>query len=313
MSKTKIDIGFAGTPEIALEHLKKVLESKKINTKFILTQPNKKTGRGLAEKSSIFEEHKLKTVVLQPENLNGDDLKRKIESHPVDILLVVAYGKLLPKWLLDHPSVCCLNVHFSLLPLWRGAAPIQRSIEHGDKETGISFMKLTEGLDEGPVYKSIKVNSDGMDFYSVEQELLKTSLDAIEDILIKIAQNKLAPVIQNDKQASYASKIEKSEAAIAWGSTAETIKNKFNAFKKWPGTSFVVSGQEVQVLSLEIDEKKQGKPGEIEGFDKDSLRVFCRNGVIKITSVKFPGKKVINSVDFFNSKRDIISIGDFLI
>ena len=149
-----------GTPLELLIKDKPILENinkHEISTEFVLTQPDKLSGRGLTASKSLFI-NSAKLPVLQPDDLNSKDLVDKIKDFGVDILVVVAYGKLLPTWLLNTPKFGCLNVHFSKLPKYRGAAPIQRAIENGEKETGISFMKLTEGLDEGPIYKNIVVN-----------------------------------------------------------------------------------------------------------------------------------------------------------
>ena len=152
MSKTKIKIGFAGTPKVAFDVFREILLSKEISTEFVLTQPDKLSGRGLTTSKSLFENSDNLTV-LQPDDLNEQNFIKKIKDFNIDLLVVVAYGKILPAWLLTAPRFGCLNIHFSNLPKYRGAAPIQRAIENGEKETGISFMRLTEGLDEGPVYK----------------------------------------------------------------------------------------------------------------------------------------------------------------
>ena len=312
MVKTKIRIGFAGTPKIAFDHLSKLLLSDKFSVEFILTQPNKAAGRGMSENISLFSELAKTIPVLQFSDLRSQEAQKEVASYKVDLLVVVAYGKLIPQWLLDHPTYGCLNVHFSLLPKYRGAAPMQRAIQNGEKLSGISFMKLEEGLDEGPIYKKIEANIEGKDFYEVENLLLQESLNEISNTVNDVCAGALAEN-QKHSNATYAEKIEKLEGKINWNNSCESIKNKFLAFVSWPQTFFMVGKQEVKAMDLFIHSKEIGKAGEVQSFDRDSLKVFCADGVISIKSVKFPGKKVIGSLDFFNSKRDIISKGDLLI
>ena len=137
----------------------------------MLTQPDKLSGRGLTTSRSVFD-NLSDLPVLQPDDLNEQDLIYQFKDFDIDLLVVVAYGKILPAWLLSAPRYGCLNIHFSNLPKYRGAAPIQRAIENGEKETGISFMKLTEGLDEGPVYRNIVQNIENKDYFEVESLLL---------------------------------------------------------------------------------------------------------------------------------------------
>ena len=312
MVKTKIRIGFAGTPKIAFDHLSKLLLSDKFSVEFILTQPNKAAGRGMSENISLFSELAKTIPVLQFSDLSSQEAQKDVASYKVDLLVVVAYGKLIPQWLLDHPTYGCLNVHFSLLPKYRGAAPMQRAIQNGEKLSGISYMKLEEGLDEGPVYKKIEANIEGKDFYEVENLLLQESLNEISNAVNDVCAGAVAKN-QKHSNATYAEKIEKLEGKINWNDSCESIKNKFLAFVSWPQTFFMVGKQEVKAMDLFIHSKEIGKAGEVQSFDRDSLKVFCADGIISIKSVKFPGKKVIGSLDFFNSKRDIISKGDLLI
>ena len=178
MAKTKIKIGFAGTPKIAFDIFSEIFSSKDIAIEFVLTQPDKLSGRGLVTSKSLFNNIESLTV-MQPESLNEEELIKKIEAFNIDLLVVVAYGKILPSWLLNIPKFGCLNIHFSNLPKYRGAAPIQRAIESGEKETGITFMRLTEGLDEGPIYKNHVINIENKDYFEVESMLLKKSLRSV--------------------------------------------------------------------------------------------------------------------------------------
>ena len=311
MAKTKIKIGFAGTPKIAFDIFSEILSTKDIATEFVLTQPDKSSGRGLVVTKSLFRNIDDLTV-MQPESLNEEGLIEQIEAFNIDLLVVVAYGKILPSWLLNTPKFGCLNIHFSNLPKYRGAAPIQRAIESGEKETGISFMKLTEGLDEGPVYKNFVINIENKDYFEVESMLLEKSLRSVCNVIRAVTKN-LQPEEQDHSLATLADKITKSEGQIDWTNKGKEIMNKFLAFKKWPKTFFKCEGMDVEAVNLHIHSNDIGKPGEIFEFNEESLKIYCGDGVMAVTSVKFPGKKVIKSKDFFNSKRDIILQGDILI
>ena len=311
MAKTKIKIGFAGTPKIAFDIFSEIFSSKDIAIEFVLTQPDKLSGRGLVTSKSLFTNIESLTV-MQPESLNEEELIKKIEAFNIDLLVVVAYGKILPSWLLNIPKFGCLNIHFSNLPKYRGAAPIQRAIESGEKETGITFMRLTEGLDEGPIYKNHVINIENKDYFEVESMLLEKSLRSVCDVIRDVTKN-LQPKEQDHSLATLANKITKSEGQIDWTNKGKAIMNKFLAFKKWPKVFFKFEGIDVGAVNLHIHSNDIGRPGEIFGFNEESLKVYCGDGVIAVTSVKFPGKKVIGSKDFFNSKRDIILQGDLLI
>ena len=312
MVKTKIRIGFAGTPKIAFDHFSKLLSSDKLSVQFVLTQPNKTAGRGLSKTESLFSELDDTVPVFQFDDLSSNETKTKLASYKIDLLVVVAYGKIIPEWLLEHPKHGCLNVHFSLLPKYRGAAPMQRAIQAGETVSGISFMKLQRGLDEGPVYKQVEAEIKNKNFFEVESLLLNKSISTICSVIEQISEGAQA-LTQNHSEATYANKIKRDEGKISWEESYQTIANKFLAFRKWPQSFFLLNGEEVKVTELNVQSNEKGTPGEIQSFNKKSLNVFCGNGVISISEVKFPGKKVIGSLDFFNSKRDIISKGDLLV
>ena len=309
----KIKIGFAGTPEIAFAHFNHLLSSPDIDISFVLTQPNKKSGRGLEESKTLFNDIDKDIPVLQPENLNDQDTISAINKMKIDLLVVVAYGKILPDWVLEYPKFGCLNIHFSLLPKWRGAAPIQKAIANGDKLSGISFMKIVNELDAGPIYERFNVDIEDNDFFQAEEKLLETSLMHISSVINEIVANNKQPEEQNSKEVTYAEKIDRDDGLVNWSWGVKEIKNKFLAYRKWPVLSFMFKNEEVQIHDLEIASDQAGDPGVITEFTKDSLSVSCGDGVVKIKAVKFPGKKVISSIDFFNAKRDIISSGDILV
>jgi methionyl-tRNA formyltransferase len=308
----KINIAFAGTPEIAFNIFEE-LSKKDFQINFILTQTDKKAGRGAQLKSSKFLEKKETYSVLQPENLNDNDFKKIILNQSIDLLVVVAYGKILPSWLLEHPKYGCLNVHFSILPKWRGAAPMQRAISNGDKSFGVSFMKIEEKLDTGGIYKTISTKNNSQDIYRLEKKLVEITNMNLSNTIIEICSEKIIPETQEEEKATYADKVSKEEGLINWNIDSSQIFRNFLAFKRWPGSYFKFNDELVRVINMENIKTITGNPGEISSFNKDGMTVCCQKGAVNLKSVQFPGKKVISSNDFFNSKRDIISFEENLI
>ena len=310
--KNKLKIGFAGTPELAYRHFLKISESSDIDVKFVLTQPDKKTGRGQTTSNSLFNSCAQKVEILQPDNLNDQVIKKNIFAKEIDLLVVVAYGKIIPDWMLSYPKYGCLNVHFSLLPKYRGAAPMQRAICNGESKTGISFMSMVSELDAGPVYESYVHEIGNLDILQLEDALLALSLEKINTVIEKIVFGGLEAKEQNHTEASIAEKIHKDEGLVDWSHSSAEVINKFRGLKKWPRSFFKLGNESITIHEMYCSSDKTKNPGEIKSFTKDGLEVFCGDGVIKIVSVQFPGKKLINAVDFFNSKRAIILPGESL-
>mgnify|MGYP001166509701 FL=1 len=309
MTKKQINIGFAGTPELAFKHFQTIINDSDFNVKFVLTQPVSKSGRGLKNYEYSLQKSDINVPIISPHSLSDVGLEDKICSYEIDILVVVAYGKILPSWILDFAKFGCLNVHFSLLPLYRGASPIQRSIENGERESGITFMKLEEKMDAGPIYLQKKIIIKDLDFFEVEEKLIKLSLENLNGVIKNIVWDSLQAYEQNDSLASYAEKISKNEGEINWRGDLTSIQNRFNAFKKWPQNFFMLNGKKIKVLDIETDPLNIGNSGFVSHVTQDSIGVYCNNGCILIKELQFPGKKIINARDFFNSKRDIISVG----
>ena len=279
----------------------------------MLTQPDKKTGRGQKPSNSLFNSGAQEVEILQPDNLNDGTFKESLLAKEIDLLVVVAYGKLIPDWMLSYPKYGCLNVHFSLLPKYRGAAPMQRAICNGDSITGISFMSLVNELDAGPVYESCVHEIGSSDIFQLEDALLALSLEKINTVIEKIVFGGLKAKEQNHTEASMAEKIQKDEGLVDWSLSSKEIIDKFRGLKKWPRSFFKLGNELVTIHDMWCSSNDTKNAGEIKSFTKDGLEVFCGDGVIKIASVQFPGKKLISAGDFFNSKRAIISPGENLI
>ncbi len=288
-------IVFMGTPEFSVKSLE-VLSKSNYKLECVYTQPAKKSSRGQREKPSpvAVAAKKLKLNVRSPIKLDMDEYKYLKSIKPY-IVIVVAYGQLIPKNFLEIPDMGFLNIHASLLPKWRGAAPIQRSIMNHDLETGISFMKIVEGLDEGPYLKQIKIKIDNQTTSKVLGEnLSKIGSENILDCLKLIEDGKAKFIDQNSQNASYAKKISKKEAKINWEDTAKNVLSKINALNPAPGAWFEYNGSRYKVWSAAISEKS-GKVGEIlDG----KLTVACKEKSINILEIQKEGKNKMMIEDF---------------
>lgn len=311
--KNVIKLGFAGTPMVAFNHFSHIIQSNNFSIDFVLTQAEKKAGRG--QKKS-FESHfqSVKNLNLfKPQDLNDINFRKNIEGFGIDLLVVVAYGKIIPDWLLAHPKYGCMNVHFSNLPKWRGAAPIQRSIISGENETGVSFIKLVSEMDAGPVYRKISHKYKNLTKAKLENELTDLSLKNIDEVIKDIVFNDLKPVAQNKSEVTFAPKIRKNEGLIDWHLSGEKIYRMFLAFSDWPQLYFEFKGQVVKVTDVELTSTKNGPAGTVSEFNNKEFSVNCKDCSLKIIKLQLPGKNEIDARDFFNAKRDIISVGDILV
>ena len=304
MTKNNVRLAFAGTPELARIVLESILQAKQHTVELVLTQPDRPSGRGRKLKQSEVKqlalEHHL--PVVQPEKSHELDPDILDEC---DLMLVVAYGLMIPTTILNKPKYGCINIHTSLLPRWRGAAPIQRAIEAGDSVTGISFMKMDAGLDTGPILEQIKCEIHEDDTGGkLHDRLAELSAVSINSILTKISRNEIHELPQDDSKATYAHKISKSEAKLDWTKTAVEIERKTRAFNPYPISHTQLNGIEMRIWEAKVSTIKENyKPGTIIK-DKKFINVATEEGILSISKLQLPGKKIITAKDFINSHPD---------
>ena len=299
-----MNIIFAGSPAPSAKILKK-LHLDGVSIKLVISQPDKRSKRGSSEDPSevsiVAQELNLKTA--KPLDLNDPNFKSLIQSIDVDFLVVSAYGKIIPKWLLEHPGKLPINIHFSLLPKYRGASPIQSVLINGELETGISFMKMNEKMDEGDIIKTLPIEIQKNDNKNeLENKLSDLAANNINSVLRDVLSDKFKLETQDEASATYCSKVKKIDGKINFNESSEVIIRKFNAYKGWPGSYFLHNEIMVKVHEMHIDNGNyDAEPGSILNFDKLGILIKTYNSAIVITHLQFPNKKSISTSDAINS------------
>ena len=306
MNHSKIKLAFAGTPELARIVLESLIHSNQYDIGIIFTKPDQRSGRGRNIKQNEVKICALKNniKIFQPEN------SRELESYSLanyDLLLVVAYGLLLTPKLLVQPKLGCINIHASLLPRWRGAAPIQRAIEAGDKKTGISIMQMEKEMDAGPILNQIscKIN-DKETSGSLYDRLAKISADNINSIVNKIINGKLSAKKQDNSKTTYANKITKEEAEIDWNKNAKDLERKIRAYNPAPVAYTKIKNIALRIWEAKVKTTKENfTPGTIIN-SKTTLDIMAGKDTLSITKLQLPGKKIISAKDFLNGYSNFI-------
>ncbi|ELB2073231.1 methionyl-tRNA formyltransferase [Vibrio parahaemolyticus] len=309
-------IVFAGTPDFAARHLAALLSSEH-EVIAVYTNPDRPAGRGkkLAAPpvKQLALEHNI--PVYQPESFKSDEAKQELADLNADLMVVVAYGMLLPQAVLDTPKLGCINVHGSILPRWRGAAPIQRSIWAGDAETGVTIMQMDIGLDTGDMLKIATLPIEATDTSaSMYEKLAELGPEALIDCLADIAADKAVPVKQDDELANYAKKLSKEEARINWNDDAAHIERCVRAFNPWPMSHFEAAENSIKVWQSRVTEQTSDKPaGTIVQADKTGIYVATGNGVLVLEQLQVPGKKAMSVQDILNSRAAWFEVGTLLV
>ena len=299
-------IVFAGTPEFAVPSL--VAAAQRNEGVAVYTQPDRPAGRGRAMTPSPVKLEALKRglPVLQPETLKTELSHDALRALKPDVMIVVAYGLLLPQSILDIPKYGCWNVHASLLPRWRGAAPIQRAIEAGDAQTGACLMQMEKGLDTGPVLLKQTLDIGPQETAGeLHDRLAKLGAQTLADGLGLLRANmKPVPQPQPEAGATYARKLEKSEARLDWTQPAEVLARKVRAFDPWPIAEGEVAGDVVRIHRA-IAIKGRAAPGTVIAAGRDGLDIACGEGALRIRVLQRAGGKQITAADYLNARRDL--------
>jgi methionyl-tRNA formyltransferase len=304
---SSLRIVFAGTPHFALPALRALLGTRH-RVVGVLTQPDRPAGRGLELRASpvklLAMEHGL--PIAQPASLKALADRAQLVSWSPDMLVVVAYGLLIPGDVLSLPRYGCLNIHGSLLPRWRGAAPIQRALLAGDSETGVTIMQLDAGLDTGPVLlerrRPVGMRETAGDLHDALAELGAAALlEAIEGLVA----GTIVPTAQPRDGATYAPKVDKSEALIDWSAPAAQIDRQIRAFNPWPVAETRFAGDSLRLLRAGVVETSAGEsaPGTVLGLADDGLLVACGTGVLAVCELQRPGRRPTSARDFANAVR----------
>lgn len=314
-------IVFAGTPEFAAQHLQALLDDGGHEIVAVYTQPDRPAGRGKkltpSSVKALAENQGLS--VHQPLSLKDPKQQQILSQLQADIMVVVAYGLLLPSAILDTPKYGCINVHASLLPRWRGAAPIQRAIEAGDHESGITIMQMDIGLDTGDMLHTTHCTIDDHDTSgSLHDKLATIGPPALLATLQKIAQGKAIAEKQEDALSNYAPKISKSEALLDWNLPAATLCRKVRAFNPFPVTYTTLDNERIRIWKAELGAGCTGStpgtnvPGAIIEASNHGIRVNTNEGGLLITELQLPGKKRLPVAELLKSRAELFTPGTVL-
>jgi methionyl-tRNA formyltransferase len=304
---------FAGTPEFAARHLQALLDSEH-SVVAVYTQPDRPAGRGQKLTPSAVKQLALKhdLPVLQPENLRSAEAQQELADFNADLMVVVAYGLILPQVVLDTPRLGCINSHASLLPRWRGAAPIQRAIEAGDAESGITVMQMEAGLDTGPMLLKVSTPILASDTGgSLHDRLATLGPDAVLNAIQGLLDGSLTPEKQLDGLATYAHKLNKQAALIDWQRPAAALDCQIRAMHPWPICHTSLAGENLKIHAAEPAEG-QGQPGEILSAEREGLLVACGEQALRLTHLQLPNARALAFSDVLNSKKDLFQPGQVL-
>ncbi len=295
---------FAGTPDFSVAPLQALINAGH-EVIAVYTQPDRPAGRGRTLKPGPVKQVALDNniAVYQPLNFKLEEDLQQLEALQADVMVVVAYGLILPQRVLDAPKHGCLNIHASLLPRWRGAAPIQRAIQAGDSRTGVTIMQMEAGLDTGPMLhiESIDIAADETGG-QLHDRLAPLGAEALLTTLEKLQAGELQPEKQNDELACYAHKLDKKEAEIDWQQETLTIERMIRAFNPWPVAFSNVDGKPYRIWQAQVVEGSPSQaPGTVEQASAEGIDIATGNGLLRITMLQPPGKRVMAVKDFLNA------------
>ncbi len=315
---------FAGTPEFAAISLQALIDTRGDTGHEVIavyTQPDRPAGRGRKLQASpvkiLAQAHQI--PVYQPENFKDPADIETLQKLEADLMIVAAYGLLLPPAVLETPRLGCINVHASLLPRWRGAAPIQRAILAGDRETGVTIMQMNEGLDTGDMLLKLSCPIESADTGgSLHDRLAKLGADALLQALEKLERGELQPQPQDDRLSTYAAKLNKQEAMLDWQNDAQTLARQVRAFNPWPvAQTRIKSRINDQVLRIWAaapldDEPANAEPGTVLASSKAGIDIATGHGLLRLKQLQPAGKKAMDVPAFLNGYADLLPVGAHL-
>jgi len=309
-----LKIIFAGTPDFAASHLAALLDQGKHDIVAVYTQPDRPSGRGKKLKpgpvKQLAEQHGL--PVMQPVSLKSAEAQEQLQAFDADLMVVVAYGLILPQVVLDTLRLGCINVHASLLPRWRGAAPIHRALEAGDDNSGVTIMQMEAGLDTGPMLLKAEcaIGSDDTGG-SLHDKLAGIGCESLLEALDGLASNSLVAEVQNDALSCYALKISKEEARLDWSLSAAELDLKIRAFNPFPVAFTTLGDERLRVWAAELaaSHTHQASPGTLLKCDSQGIWVACGQGALVLTEIQLPGKKRLPVQAVLNSQAQLFAVG----
>ncbi len=310
MTERRLRLIFAGTPEFAVPSLDSVLGSGH-ELLAVYTQPDRPAGRGRRLAASPVKQRALAAgiEVRQPESLRDADVRSALAALRPDLMIVIAYGLILPRKVLTIPAHGCWNVHASLLPRWRGAAPIQRAILAGDRETGVCLMQMEAGLDTGPVLLRATTSiADDDTGAGLHDRLARLGADLLADGLTRLRHGRLPePQKQPDIGVTYAHKLDKDEARLDWSASATDLERKVRAFDPWPGAEAELAGEIVRIWRADIRPPHMGsRPGQVLAAGRHGIDIACAEGVLRVLELQRPGGRRIAVGDYLNGRPALV-------
>lgn len=305
MNCQKLRVIYAGTPDFAVPALA-ALHASDHEVIAVYTQPDRPAGRGRKLATSAVKQFATEAglPVYQPLSLKDPVAQQELASLDADIMVVAAYGLILPVSVLETPTLGCINIHGSLLPRWRGAAPIQRAIETGDAETGITIMQMAKGLDTGDMLlkKAVPIGPDTI-AATLHDELARLGAEGVLEVLPELCDGSLCGEVQDASQANYAAKITKEEAAIDWSQPAAVIARKVAAFNPFPIAFTTLGGKPLRIWRAHLsDERVAGEPGTVTVSPSQEILVATGEGTLSLDSLQLPGKKALDVKTFLNGR-----------
>ncbi len=301
---------FAGTPDFAAAHLQALLDAPDISVIGVYSQPDRPAGRGKKLTASPVKKLAIENQlpVFQPQSLKDSEQQRILSELQADIMVVVAYGLILPQAVLDAPRLGCINVHASILPRWRGAAPIQRAIEAGDSETGVTIMQMDAGLDTGAMLSVSRCEIDSSETSaSLHQKLEQLGAPALLHTLTALSNGLAVAVEQDDQLSCYAAKITKQEALVDWSQPAQLLDRQIRAFNPFPAAYTTLGELRIKIWQAEPTKATGLTPGQIISTDNAGLLVSCGEQSLLLTEIQLPGKSRMAVSEVLKSRGELFA------